>query len=135
MLHRSEGTTMDRTGPVLSEQTQVLRSAIPLVFGKVVLRVPAMILDHESIARHLGNDRGRSNGAGQSIAVDDRTLRNAKSRNGHGIQEQEVRRERQSLYGAPHCQPGRLKDIEAVNLSFTRRSNADAHCSTHDFSK
>ena len=39
----------------------MLWSTVPLMFGKIVLRVPAVILDHQSIARNLGNNRRRGN--------------------------------------------------------------------------
>lgn len=111
----------------------MLRGAVPFMVSKIVLGIPAVILDHQSIARHLGNDRGRRDGTRQSIAFDDGTLRNRKSGNCHGIQEKEIRRERQGLYSTPHRQPGRFEDIQTVDLSPARRSNADAHGPTNDF--
>ena len=61
MLNGRKRTTVDRTGSVLSQESQMLWSTVPLMFGKIVLRVPAVILDHQSIARNLGNNRRRGN--------------------------------------------------------------------------
>ncbi len=46
MLNGSKGTAVNRTGSVLPKQAKMLGGAIPLMLGKFVLRVPAVILDH-----------------------------------------------------------------------------------------
>jgi len=76
VLHRSKTPAMNRTGPVLPEQTEMLRSPVTFMLGKIILGIPTVVLNHQTVARHLGDDRGGRNGAGEAIALDDRTLRN-----------------------------------------------------------
>ena len=111
----------------------MLRSAIAFMFGKIVLGVPAVIFDHQSIARHLGNNRGRRNGAGESIAFDNGALSEPRARESQASNSRKSGVERQCLYGAPHRQPGRFEDIQAVDLRLTRGSDADAPSPTNDF--
>ncbi len=76
VLHRRKTPAMNRTGPVLPEQTEMLRSPVTFMLGKIILGIPTVVFNHQTIARHLGDDRGGRNGGGEAIALDDRALRN-----------------------------------------------------------
>ena len=46
VLHRSKTPAMNRTGPVLPEQTEMLRSPVPFMLGKIILGIPTVVLNH-----------------------------------------------------------------------------------------
>ncbi len=133
MQNRSEAPAMYRTGPVLPEEAEVIGGPVAFMLGKIVVGVPPMILNHQTVSSHLGDDRSSRDGAGQAIAFDDGALRNQEPGKRHRIQQQKVRLERECLQGAPHRQPGCLKDIQPIDLRRGRRSNTDTDGSPNDF--
>src|SRR5688572_15070422 len=68
----AEAPPVDGTRAVAAERLDVLRGAVALVVGEAVLGEAAVLLDHQTVAGHLGDDGGRGHGLALRVAVDHR---------------------------------------------------------------
>jgi len=57
----SERAAMDWANSIFCDRGQVPGGAVAFVLGESVIRIPAMVLEHETIARYLGQNTGSRN--------------------------------------------------------------------------
>src|SRR6185312_14613804 len=72
IVDRCERTAVMQAGAVGFEAFVVLRRAVTLVVAPVVIGVFVVQRAHHPVTRDLGNDRGRGDGDGARIALDQR---------------------------------------------------------------
>lgn len=114
---RIERESVQRGGPVLAQQPEMLRRSIPLMSRKIVLRIGEVVLGHEAVSRHFGHHRRGSDLDGEEITFDDGTLRTVTLPEPDGIQQQEIRDDGQGPKRPPHREPRRLEDIQPVDFA------------------
>lgn len=114
---------MGVTRPVEADGLTVPSRAVPLVRGKSVLGIPQVVLVHNAVPFDLGENGGGRDGNGETVALYDRSLRDVKIRNLHGIHEKKARWGTESAYRFPHSPQRRLENIEAFNFSFPDGNN------------
>ena len=69
-LDWSEGEPVDGAGAVSEQSVSVLESRVALVLGEVVEREAEVVLRHDAVSRHLGDDGGRSDAVHFRITLD-----------------------------------------------------------------
>lgn len=97
----------------------MLGSAVPLVHRKPIGRIDEVVLAHQAVACDLCDNRGRGNGCGKGVALDNRTLRDGVGGQANRIEQEEIRRGSrvsQRSQRAPHGQAGGLQNIDAINF-------------------
>src|SRR5215467_2425132 len=122
---RGERTAMDRRRPQLFEELKMVRSAVALVLGEAVTGVLVIISGHDSVAGHLGENRGGGDAETLAIATDDMSLWDRKAGNLAAINQDMFRRPlkggQRALDGAHGCPI----DDEAVDLLDLRDPEAE----------
>src|SRR5678815_2621369 len=78
---RPERAAVQRRVTVLRNSREMFRGGIALVPVIAVARIGGMVCAHLTIARHLGEDRGRRDGRAAPIAVQHAALRHHQLRN------------------------------------------------------
>ena len=114
---------MGRTRTIPVEQAKMLRRGISFMRTKIILGETLMIFTHETVSSDFGEDRGRRDGNGKPVALDDRALRHTKGWQGDRIQEQKVWWDRQGLHGTTHGLPGGLENIQGFDFPLGGQTN------------
>lgn len=92
--------------------------------ARVTVAVVGLVqVAHESVARDLGDDRGRRDGGARRIAADDPALGHGQLRNAEGVDEHEIGQRRQLEDGAAHGVERRPMNVAAIDVG--RRTVGD----------
>src|SRR6516164_3458270 len=107
---------MDRRRHELFEELKMIRRTVALVLGEAVAGVLFIISVHDSVAGHLGENRGGGDAETLAISTDDMGLRDGEAGNPAAINQHVLRRplegRKRALDGAHSCPI----DVEAVDL-------------------
>ena len=104
---------------------QVSRGGVADVLRPGIFRVPVAQGAHQTVASHLGDDRGAGHRVAPRVAADDGPVRHAERTQRIAIDEYVVGLDRQSGERASHRQHRCLKDVEPIDLSRRRRAQRD----------
>ena len=114
LADRSVGISMVRRWAVHPESFQMLWRGIAFVAGKSILRIDLVPIIHDAVALDLGNNRGRCNGNGAGITVNERLLLAADVKH-HRVNQEVVRRKRQGFDCGRHSLAAGLIDVPSVD--------------------
>lgn len=106
---------MQRRGPTGSKRLTVLRSAVALVLGKAVPRKPGIALFHPAVAYHFGDDRGRGDREGASVALGHGELRQGTGWEAKVVEQERIRSKSEPGDGALHGKAVRGRDPQTVD--------------------
>lgn len=121
MYHRPDGfkaPSVNGAGAVHSYGIPVPLRQIPFVSGKAVLRVSGIIVDHNAIARDLGNDGCGRNGKASAVTADKGGMGNAQTGQRHGINQYRIGPYRQCGNSFIHSLLCRMINIKGIDFFF-----------------
>ena len=98
-----KGFAVEFAEAVSPDGLQVLFRPVTFVFGKIVLRVFLVPLQHHPVARHLGNDGSGGNRIAELVTFWDGFLRDGNPKTMRTIYEDEIRSNRQIFNGFEVC--------------------------------
>jgi hypothetical protein len=75
-LNRLETVPVGLASTKLPQEMQVSGSGIALMDMELIVREPFMVIVHQLVTKNLRENRGRGNGKGQGVALDNRPLWN-----------------------------------------------------------
>jgi hypothetical protein len=82
-----------------------------------------MILAHQTVSGDFGQDRGRRNGDGKPVSLNNWSLRHTKRWQGDRIQEQKIWRDSQGPHGSTHGLPSGLKNVQGFDFPLGGQTN------------
>ena len=82
-----------------------------------------MILSHQTVSSHFGEDGSRRDGDGKPVSLNDGSLRHTKRWQEDRIQEQKIGRARQGLHGSTHGLPGGLENVQGFDFPLGGQTN------------
>src|ERR671915_614571 len=119
---------MDRTGSQFTDSGLVLRRTITLVLSESVAGILFFQFLHQPVSMSFGDNGCGSNGEIDSIPFVESVLGNGHARNSPGIDEYMFGDQWKSFDRSPHCQERGMIDVEMVDLTNFRQTNADCYC-------
>lgn len=105
----------------------MLGRRVSLMHTEIILGIALVIIHHQVIPRHLGDDGGRRNRNRQAIALDDGSLGRSSEGKGDRIDEDKIRWGRQRVDRPAHREPCRLLNIHGIDLACARNADPDSH--------
>ena len=94
LRHRLKRTAVNRAGTMFMESLQMQLGAVTLVLTETILREMGAKFQHQAVARQLRNDARGGDAQAQTIAVNDRGLREREWKNRETIDQDMVWRNR-----------------------------------------
>ena len=91
-------------------------SPIPLVTGKIIQRVAAMIIAHYPVANHFGNNRGRGHRLAARITFYQRVLAQREGKPLSAVYHHQIRRNMRPVDSPDHGQKSGLENIYRIYL-------------------
>jgi len=106
---------MDGTGAQLRQGPDVLGRGIALVTAKAVARIEPLVLQHQTVALHFGDDGGGGDGEAAAVASDERLVGQGQVSQRTAVHEDVVRRRAQLLQRQAHRVVGGDGDADGID--------------------
>lgn len=123
--------------PQAEQRVPVSGGAVPGMLLEPIAREFRPQFHHQSVPRHLGNDRGGGDRQAALIATDDAAHRTRQRRRPGTVDERHLRRPAkhaaQGFHRAAHRQQRGLQDVEPIDLVHARLAETDAGELGQDF--
>lgn len=111
---RRKRIAMERRGPVKTQSFEMVRRSVAFVAREAILRINGVPLFHAGVAVGLSEDGRGGDGDTARVAFDQRLLLD-QNIEFHGVDEEVVRRDSETLKRSGHGLTGSLIDIPGVN--------------------
>ena len=98
------------------DSLEMIGRCVPLMAVETVSWILCMKLLHETIARNLGHDGGRSNGRTPSIAMGHAALRHGYVGHAKRVDEHDIRQRSEQKNRALHRSQRRLMNVDAIDF-------------------
>lgn len=114
---RGKTASVDRAWPKAADGLEMLGRRIALMLAKSIAGMQTIVLVHQTVAGHFGQNARRGNREAQPITLDDCRLGTRQARHAEAVHQGMFGRFRESLQGHGHRPVGRPQDVGAVDFS------------------